>query len=107
MNRRARWLAAFLFALMLPVQGLAAACAQICLKGQVAHLMQASAVHDGGQVHDCHDPAAPEEGTPPGEGKCCHAHTFMMEPPAIVTDVSVPDVQPVHFVARWTSYIPE
>ena|SRR5687767_10124018 len=110
MQRSTRWLAAFLLMLLLPIQGLAAACAQVCMKAQAAALMAAPSQGDGEPAHDCHGSANHDgQGVPgvPGEGKCCHAHTVMAPPQVAVIDVPPPVPHPPHFVARWTSFIPE
>ena len=102
MNPRA--IAALLLALLLPVQGLAAACAQLCFKAQAQHAMAATGDADAG--HDCHGGTGSGESSVPADGKCCHGHTFI-EPPSVAFAASPPAFQPLAFVARWTSYIPE
>ena len=115
MNPLARTAAVFLLALMLPIQGWAAACAQICAL--------ASAGHDGVMIHDAvpHDAhaqsAAPE--AMPGEGldhcgkselgagKCCQAHTYLAKAPTVFPHVSIPSFERHRFVSRWTSFVSE
>lgn len=104
MKRRARWIAAFFLALLLPMQGLAAACAQICLQAQASQ--HVGAVHEG-DGHGCHEPSGQHDGAPMPDGKCCHAHTFMMERASAAVVVAPASFQPLRFVARWTSFIPE
>ena len=100
---RIRAFAVMLVVLLVPVQGLAAACAQLCVKAQAArHLVAVDVAAAHGHA-DCSDPADPAG----GEGKCCHAHTFMMEPPLPPSIVDVPSFQPLRFIADWTSFIPE
>jgi hypothetical protein len=106
MKRSARLLAALLLMLLLPVQGLAAACAQLCVKAQAAQLMAQSA-GDAGEAHDCHGSGKHDRNLPPADGKCCHGHTFMMQPAVAETDGASPAIPPLAFVARWTSFIPE
>ena len=101
MKRPLRWLAAILLALIVPMQATAAACAQLCMKAKAAHVMSAGPMHSGGHS-DC-DPTEPAS----GDGKCCHAHTFMMEPPLPAAIVDIPSFEPLRFVVRWTSFIPE
>jgi hypothetical protein len=103
MKRLARRLAPFLLALLLPVQGLAAACAQICLEAHAQAMAQAAS--DAGE--DCHGSAGGEAGSPTADGKCCHGHTFMMQPPVDAFTGALPAIPPLAFVTRWTSFIPE
>ena len=103
MNPAARVIAALLLAVLLPVQGLAAACAQLCLKAQAQHAMAATGAE---AVHDCRGSGSGDEGPAPADGKCCHGHTFN-EPPSVAAAVSASSFEPPGFVARWTSPIPE
>jgi hypothetical protein len=108
MKESLRWLAAFLLMLLLPVQGLAGACAQMCLKAQAITqglVAPDAASHDS--HHHCDESGDAGSGSGTGEGKCCHAHSFMMKPPSIPTAVSLPAFEPLRFVAGWTSFIPE
>ncbi len=107
MKAPTRVLAALLLALVLPIQGWAAACAQICAR--VAHEREA-AVHVQhempGTVDDevDHGHCGKSE---MGAGKCCQAHVFM------TPDVHTPDAERpasavvAPFAAAWTSFIPE
>jgi hypothetical protein len=106
-NAPIRFFAALLLAFMLPVQGWAAACAQICAIGSderhavmmvVAH---ADGDQDGAPDHDHCDKSDM------GAGKCCQAHTFMVELPIAVALGPIPSFEPHSFVARWTNFIPE
>ena len=101
-----RWFPTLLLALLLPVQGLAAACAQICLKAELQHAASAHAGEEAGG-HDCHERSTPGDGAQHPDGKCCHAHTFMTEPPLPAAIVDIPSFEPLAFVASWTSFIPE
>jgi hypothetical protein len=108
MKASMRWLAALLLMLLLPVQGLAGACAQMCLKAQaVKHGLAAADAASHGSHHHCDESGDAGSGSGSGEGQCCHAHSYMMEPPAIPTVVSLPAFEPLRFVVRWTSFIPE
>ena len=119
MNRRSRFFAAALLALMLPVQGWAAACAQICAQGQQRHEnapvdhaamghAEHGAHHDASLEQDADDSGDSHCGSGVlGAGKCCQAHTFLVD----VTVHAIAGI-PEHFtpdpgVARWISFIPE
>ncbi|MGH7186758.1 MAG: hypothetical protein ACREIB_10850 [Pseudomonadota bacterium] len=102
-----RMLAALLLAMLLPIQGFAAACAQICAMVQAdrhiaAMALAAQGVSEGESADGSHCGDSEM-----GAGKCCQAHAFMI-------DVQVPvikAVEPFHerafFIARWTNFIPE
>lgn len=96
MKRPYRVVALLLLAFLLPLQGFAAACAQICA---AAHVEQSMSDEAAATDHCAK--------TETGAGKCCKAHAFMI-------DVAVPHVdgvEPYHPHAspapRWTSFIPE
>jgi hypothetical protein len=108
--------AALLLAMMLPIQGWAAACAQICaLAQQPRHSEEAAAQHGS---HDA-DPAAMESDAPVdshadhcgkseiGAGKCCQAHVYLAEPAVTLRAVSIPSFDRDPFVSSWTSFVPE
>lgn len=99
---RVRAIAVSLLLLLVPVQGVAAACAQLCVKATHEHTMTADPVQPGAS-HHCDDPADAGE---PG-GHCCHAQAFMMEPPLASAIVVPQSLEPSRFIARWTSFIPE
>lgn len=109
MNRSLRWLAAILLALVVPTQAMAAACAQICMRSLAQATVPLADVAHSGDHADCHGKG--EKGAPdPGGGQksgCCHAHTFMMEPSVVATPVTPPSFEPLRYVSRWTSFIPE
>jgi len=103
MKRSLSWYAAMLLVLLVPVQAMAAACAQICAKAQFA---QHAATQMGGAGHHC-DQTDGTGDAPVPDGKCCHAHTFMTEPPSTAAVAEPPAFEPLRFVARWRSFIPE
>jgi hypothetical protein len=106
MKHSARWAAAFVLMFLLPVQGLAATCAQICAKAQASQHALSAAEDPAG--HHCHDSGdGRDDGVSVPDSKCCHAHAFMVEPPAVTAGVAPPSFQALPFVARWTSFIPE
>lgn len=106
MTRTSRLAAALMLAVMLPLQGWAAACAQICALAQQHHV----AGHD-------HSQAGIDTGDEPesdhcakshiGAGKCCQAHTFFVQLPEVLVVVSIPSFERNPFVSRWASFIPE
>ena len=109
-----RVVAVFLLALLLPVQGWAAACAQICARVNQAH--QAAMMSDVAEHHVHHDVATPDEGfaghehcgdSEIGAGKCCQSHTFVVTISIELVVASIPSFERHFFVARWTSFIPE
>jgi hypothetical protein len=101
MTRRFRWFAAVLLALLLPAQGWAAACAQICAQARSSHheaAMQSDA--DAATRHHC-------ESNTQGAGKCCQAHVFLVM-------ASVPEFTGAHehltpdaAAAPWVNFIPD
>ena len=123
-----RLFAYLLLALMLPIQGYAAACAQICAiaahepaavdHGVMDHgdMDHGDMDHGDGDHHAmAHDGAHP--GSTPahedcgesalGAGKCCQAHAY-----ASAQALEVKSAEPESFAhapvaARWTSFIPE
>lgn len=100
-----RLIAALVLTLILPVQGFAAASAQIFAVMQQAHhaeMMAAAAEEDGPGVVAGHC-----DKSDMGAGKCCNAHTFLVD--LAVPVVATAPAFPGHtsFVARWTNFIPE
>jgi hypothetical protein len=91
--------------LLLPVQGLAAACAQLCVKAQAAKLLAVASVAtdttDGDEHAHCGNPGGS------GESNCCHAHTYVGVPRFALAVPEIPAFEPRRFVARWTSFFPE
>ena len=111
MDAMIRCVAAFVVAVLLPIQGHAAACAQICAMGGKAHAsMTAEGAHEGDE--HCHQAPAetsphPEEGDTPNLGlaKCCQAHVFAVDSVAVATG---PDKSPpgrATYVSAWSSFI--
>jgi hypothetical protein len=43
----------------------------------------------------------------PGSGKCCSAHTFLMELGLPIPSAAPEELAHGPFVARWTNFIPE
>lgn len=109
MSPSLRLFAAFLLAILLPVQGWAAACAQICARvaeERHAAMMEAMA-HDESPADDgsaMHDHCGKSE---LGAGKCCQAHVFVAELPVFATAMPVASFMRACYVARWTNFIPE
>ncbi len=112
-----RTVAVFLVALLLPLQGAAAACAQICAR--VAMTQDAAvpnlandAMHQGHETAPGHR-EAPASGhdhcgqSELGAGKCCQAHVFAVDLPGAAAPAAVRSFERGHFVARWASFIPE
>jgi hypothetical protein len=98
-----------LLAILLPLQGWAAACAQICARvaeERLAAMMEATAHVETPSDDESamHDHCGKSE---LGAGKCCQAHVFVAELPAFLT--AIPEVSFVraYYVARWTNFIPE
>ena len=115
MRSALRLAAAVLLAILLPVQGAAAACAQVCVMTAIDR--QASAA-EAGSAHDIHshEVASHHDGAGHGDhcGKsemaaeeCCQAHTLMAEFAVVPAVVSLPSFERSWFVARWTNFIPE
>lgn len=99
-----RLAAVALLALLLPVQGFAAACAQICAVVHQAHhaeMMAATGDDDHGALAGhCGD-------SDMGAGKCCKAHTFLVDLAVPVVAAPPSFLEHTSFVARWTNFIPE
>ena len=101
-----------LLALMLPVQGWAAACAQICAQAQqsrgdmaaehaaMGHDESIAQDTDGADLSHCGSSAL-------GAGKCCQAHTFLIDVTVLVISGIHEHFTPDAGVARWVSFIPE
>ena len=111
MASMARFIAAVMLAVLLPVQGYAAACAQICAatNAGLAHA-GASAEDDGHCAEHAPKPESKHgdgEASTLGAGKCCQAHVFVLEQPAAAPILDRMPPAPATFVARWTSYIPD
>jgi hypothetical protein len=109
MGTMIRYVAALLVAVLLPLQGYAAACAQICAATGNAH--GAIAEERGGEADGhCHESPAPahhDEGGAPDSGvaKCCQAHVFAID--RVVATAGPDQSHPVQapYVARWSSFI--
>ena len=96
MRRRfTRLLAAAVLALILPIQGWAAACAQICAS---VHEAQMAAMHEAGDDTPCDSTM--------GAGKCCKAHTFMIAVGEIVATSAPPSLDVISPEIAWASFIP-
>ena len=106
MSRFVRLTAALVLALLLPVQALAAVCAQICAQTQQERHAQVPAPAQE-HAQDSADRHCTETDTGMGAGKCCHAHTFLVDISS--STVAPAPATPVRtsFVARWASFIPE
>ena len=105
-----RYLAALLVALLLPVQGYAAACAQICAANGRAHAdMAVDAQEGGGHCHEAPGEAPPPEdegdASHPGLGKCCQAHVFVFDRAAAPAGPGNTQSPANPYVARWSSFI--
>jgi len=95
--------AALIIALLLPVQGFAAACAQICARTQqAAHaaMLASAGDNEAGAADHCGK-------TDTGAGKCCKAHAFMIDLPSAAAAATSVFHEHACFVARWTNFIPE
>jgi hypothetical protein len=90
--------AALLLILLLPLQGVAAACAQIC----AYHHAQAQSQSDEDDSDTDHCGKSDI-----GAGKCCQAHTFIAVPALSFDPVLVSSPEPDRRVMRWTNFIPE
>ena len=104
---RFRFAAVLLLALMLPIQGWAAACAQICARVQHQHAGKAIAANHAGH----HDPSGGDQTggdhctkSDLGAGKCCQAHVFLVQP-QLLAAISAPVLSHDSFIARWTNFI--
>jgi hypothetical protein len=92
-------LAYLLLALLLPLQGLAGACAQICaVANAVPHEMPASMDATGHE--DC-------EKSDIGTGKCCQGHVYLAVPLATPAVGEAPARERATLAPRWVSFIPE
>ena len=99
MSRASRVLAYLVLALLLPLQGLAGACAQICALANAApHEIPASM--DGAGHEDC-------DKSDIGTGKCCQGHVYLAVPLAIPAVGEAPALERATLAARWVSFIPE
>ncbi len=108
MTRIPRILAATLFALLLPVQGVAAACAQICAQLHAGEAVAEPQPAPGEAVSHGHAaPEGPCHESDVGAGKCCKAHTFLMDLPVPTVSAAPAFFERDFSVARWTSFIPE
>lgn len=111
MDAMIRCVAAFVVAVLLPIQGYAAACAQICAIGGKGH---ASMTADGAHEDDDHCHQAPAETTPhPEEGdtpslglaKCCQAHVFAVDRVVVAAGPDKSHPVQANYVAGWSSFI--
>ena len=100
MARFRRAFAYLLLAVLLPIQGFAGACAQICAVVSSAHEMPVELDAGSPGHEDCGKSDI-------GAGKCCQGHVYLGAPLATVPASLVPDFQPQPLVARWVSFIPE
>ena len=108
-----RTVAALLVAVLLPIQGFAAACAQICAANGKSHADMAMAETGEAGSH-CHEaladvPPAGDEGdlNHPSLAKCCQAHVFAFGSVVATarSEASLDLVTP--YLARWSSFIPD
>jgi len=106
-----RILASVLVAILLPVQGYAAACAQICAAAGKSAGESRVAASDAEAAH-CHGDGAAEPAgghehgsAPHSDGKCCQAHVFAVDSPAVLAGSPEAGLAPTPLVARWTSFI--
>ena len=113
MDRMPRFLAAALLAVLLPVQGYAGACAQICAVANAGTAPAAMAADGDAESHCAqHGPEsapAPADGEASvfGAGKCCQAHVFTLDQaPGVVSADKAPPARET-LVARWSSFIPD
>jgi hypothetical protein len=111
MTAMLRFVAALLVALLVPLQGYAAACAQICAAAGNGHggtQAPVAAAHEGeGHCHGEPAGTTEEPGAPGLGGKCCQAHVFTVDFSAAISGSAPPLVVEPAFVARWTSFIPD
>jgi hypothetical protein len=111
MRRSVRILAALLLAILLPVQGWAAACAQICARmNEERHAAMMMADHAGQHEDAMQDGIAPHENcgkSELGAGKCCQAHVFIVLMTPSFDPFPLASEHPAATIARWTSFIPE
>jgi hypothetical protein len=105
-NPLLRLFAATLLALMLPVQGFAAACAQICAAvEQQRHAQMMATMADGAEGEQGAGHCG--ESSTQGAGKCCKAHSFLIDLPIVAIDALPSFQEATCFVAHWTSFFPE
>ena len=105
MTRTRRLFATFLLALLLPVQGWAAACAQICALANQAERAEMMAALDGETgSHEASDHCANSE---TGAGKCCNAHVFLINVAVPAIEGCAAHEQFDAAVAHWVSFISE
>jgi hypothetical protein len=102
-----RFLAAALLAVLIPVQGYAAACAQICAVTASVAAAGEAVEHDhcAGQAPERAPGHGDGEASTLGAGKCCQAHVFTVDlrsPSGSLERAAPPQTA---FVARWTSFI--
>ena len=106
-----RCVSALLVAVLLPIQGYAAACAQICAASGRPH---AAVADEGAHEADghCHEtragtPAHPDGGDAPDPGvaKCCQAHVFAIDRVTAATGPDKSHPVQARYVARWSSFI--
>lgn len=98
-----------MLAILLPLQGWAAACAQICARvaeERHATMMQAMAQAQSTSDDDSalHDHCGKSE---LGAGKCCQAHVFVAQLPVFAATIPDASFVRTYYVARWTNFIPE
>lgn len=101
-----RLAAALLLALLLPVQGVAAACAQICAQLDAGHPVESVAAADS-VAHGSHDSEGPCHDPEMVAGKCCNAHAFLIDLPVATVAASPAFFERDFSVARWSNFIPE
>ncbi len=107
MKAAIRLVAVLLLTVVLPVQGVAAACAQVCALAQAERhgtVITLAPAQDGtGEASDeshCGDSDV-------DAGKCCQAHTLMVGEQGSM--IRAPEAGHEHdfLVVRWTNFIPE
>ena len=106
-----RYLAALLVAVLLPIQGYAAACAQICAANGRSHADVAAVDHEaGGHCHEVPAQPPPEEDADEshvGLAKCCQAHVFAFDGVSAPAGQASGDFPETPYLARWSSFIPD
>jgi hypothetical protein len=106
MTRISRLAATLVLAVMLPLQGWAAACVQICALVQQHHVEGHEHSDSGVDVDERQDSDHCTKSAI-GAGKCCQAHMFFVQLPEVSVAVSIPSFERNPFIPRWTSFIPE
>ena len=110
-----RTAAVLLLGLMLPLQGWAAACAQICALASASRdavMIQNAALHHADAPQQAPG-SAPEDSSDHcgksemGAGKCCQAHIYLTQPCSTSPSVSIPSFERHQLLPRWTSFISE